>query len=174
MISLTPFSSQVISMSQSEFDKAWDIIGPIEGGYVDDPDDPGGKTRWGVTEAVARAHGYKGDMKDYPKEEAQRVAKESYWDACRCNEIHWPVNLYLFDMAYNSGPVQAIKTLQRTIGVSDDGIMGPKTMGAIHDMSRDKEELFLSDRAMFYTILAGFRKYGRGWFKRLFHLVRVS
>jgi len=161
-------------MSRAEFDRAFDIVLGIEQGYSDDPDDPGGKTKWGVTEAVARAHGYTGDMKDYPKEDALKVAHESYWKVCRCHEIHWPINLYLFDMAYNSGPVPAIKTLQRTLRVSDDGIMGPQTMSAIHDMPREQEELFLADRAMFYTILSGFRKFGRGWFRRLFHLASVK
>lgn len=50
-----------------------------EGGYVNNPDDTGGPTRWGITQAVARAHGYSGDMRDIPRETAIAILTADYW-----------------------------------------------------------------------------------------------
>ena len=58
------------------------VIG-IEGGYSDDPDDRGGKTKFGITEAVARAHGYRGEMRDLGLTTARKIYKSSYWDVLR-------------------------------------------------------------------------------------------
>jgi lysozyme family protein len=151
-----------------DFENAFRKIIEVEGGYVNNPDDPGGATRWGVTELVARSNGYTGPMEKFPIDVAKRIYKESYWDAVRGNELPWPVNLYLFDMAVNSGPVQAIKTLQKTLNVTVDGILGPVTLSAASAMNKNQQCLFLADRAMFYTQLATFQTFGRGWLKRLF------
>lgn len=153
------------------FEEAFRIVIAAEGGYVNHPDDPGGATRWGVTEAVARANGYAGPMEKFPIDLAKRIYKESYWNAVRGDELPWPVSLYLFDMAVNSGPVQAIKTLQKSIGTAQDGIIGPITLSKANALGKDGIAIFLAERAIFYAGLAKFPVFGRGWLKRLFHLV---
>jgi len=156
------------------FEDAFRIVVAAEGGYVDNPNDPGGATRYGVTEAVARANGYLGPMQKFPLELAKRIYRESYWNAVRAEELPWPVSLYLFDMAVNSGPVQAIKTLQGSLGVLQDGILGPVSMGKALAMGAGQLALFLADRAVFYTELARFPVFGRGWLKRIFLLVQEA
>lgn len=152
------------------FEEAFRLVVGVEGDYSDDPNDPGGKTRYGVTELVARAHGYKGPMTLLPLDFAKRVFRESYWQAVRADELPWPLALFVFDMAVNSGPVQAIRTLQRTLRVREDGVLGAVTLMAAQQMSTDQVALYLADRALFYAGLGGFARYGRGWLKRLFML----
>lgn len=153
----------------SDFDKALAGVLEIEGDFSDHPTDPGGKTRFGITEVVARANGYYGPMEKLPIELAKQIYRESYWNAVRAEELQWPVNYFLFDMAVNSGPVAAIQTLQRTLRVAVDGIIGPQTLGAAQAMGREKQALFLAERAIFYFSLATFQTFGRGWLKRLFY-----
>ena len=91
------------------FDQAFERLLGHEGGFVDHPRDPGGATRWGITQRVAMAHGYHGSMRDFPVAEAKRIARIAYWDAVRADEMPDAVRFDLFDGAYNSGPAQAIK-----------------------------------------------------------------
>lgn len=152
------------------FDEAFKLVVGVEGGYSDDPNDPGGKTRWGVTEVVARANGYTGRMDQLPVSLAKQIYREGYWQKVRADELPWPLALFVFDMAINSGPPAAIRTLQRTLRLNEDAVLGPITLAASHKMNQDQVALYLADRALFYASLAGFANYGRGWLKRLFTL----
>ncbi|WP_313906556.1 glycosyl hydrolase 108 family protein, partial [Shewanella algae] len=81
-----------------------------EGGYVNHPDDLGGPTRWGVTQAKAREHGYHGDMRDYPVEAAFAVYDADYWQRMKLDEIgdYSPdLAVKLFDFGVNSGTGRA-------------------------------------------------------------------
>jgi len=71
----------------ADFEKAVAKTLSLEGGYVNDPADPGGPTKYGITEATARAHGYIGDMRDLPLDLAKKIYKESYWDVARLDEV---------------------------------------------------------------------------------------
>ena len=103
------------------FDQAFDILLKHEGGFSDHAADPGGKTRYGITEAVAREVGYRGDMRELPLDLAKRIYKDRYWDAVRAEELPEAIRYAVFDAAVNSGPRQAILWLQRAVGVRDDG-----------------------------------------------------
>lgn len=106
-----------------------------EGGYSDHPADKGGATRWGVTEAVARAHGYRGDMRAFPRDEAVRIYTRVYWERPgfdRILPIAPAIAAELFDTGVNMGPAVATSFLQRALnalnrGASDypDIIPGP-------------------------------------------------
>lgn len=116
-----------------------------EGGYVDHPNDPGGPTRWGVTEAVARAHGYSGDMRNFSREQALIIFNSDYWikpHFNKINEISSIIAVELCDTGINMGPVVCVKWLQRWLNVfnkentlySDlkvDGVIGNKTLIAL-------------------------------------------
>ena len=94
-----------------------DVIGR-EGGYSNHPADKGGATRWGVTEAVARAHGYRGSMRSYPREEAVAVYRRIYWLRPGFDRVaeHAPqVAAELFDTGVNMGPSVATGFLQRAL-----------------------------------------------------------
>lgn len=150
------------------FDEAFTELLGHEGGYSDHPDDPGGKTMWGVTERVARAEGYTGDMRNLPVEVAKTIYRKLYWTPVRADEVPAPIRYALFDAAVNSGPEQAIRWLQRTVGVTDDGKFGPKTLEAVLKADPEAVEArMLGYRLMFMTDLRNWRSFHRGWAKRI-------
>ena len=81
------------------FDEAFHELLGHEGEYVDHPRDPGGATRWGVTERVAREYGYASDMKVFPVETAKAIYRKQYWDAVRAEELPAPLRYPTFDAA---------------------------------------------------------------------------
>lgn len=127
------------------FEKAWEETGRAEGGYVDNQDDSGGKTNWGITERVARKWGYVDHMKDLPKLTATEIAKKEYWDIMKLDDISAlseSVALELFDTGFNTGTSRAGKFLQRALNVLNrkgedyndvvvDGAIGAKTVSAL-------------------------------------------
>ena len=106
-----------------------------EGGYVDHQNDPGGPTKYGITETIARAHGYNGNMQDLPRELAERIHTEEYYIKPKIHLISSPaVREEVLDSAVMSGPVTAIKWLQRALNqfgcnpkLEEDGILGYNT-----------------------------------------------
>ena len=95
-----------------------------EGGYSNHPADKGGPTRWGVTEAVARAHGYRGDMRGYPRDEAVAVYRRIYWlrpGFDRIAEQAPKLAAELFDTGINMGPPVAAGFLQRALNALNRG-----------------------------------------------------
>ena len=125
------------------FERAWAHTGPKEGGYANHPNDTGKATKYGVTERVARANGYKGDMRNLPLETAMEIAKAQYWDVLNLDRVaalSEPIALEMFDTLYNGGDVGA--WLQRCLNVlnqqgkvypdmSVDGRIGPMTLEAL-------------------------------------------
>lgn len=154
----------------SRFDEALHIILRFEGGYVNDPEDPGGETNHGITIAVARANGYMGDMLDIPDDVVRDIYRFGYWDACQCDRIPWPLSALVFDSAVNQGATAAIKMLQRTLGVVDDGVIGQKTLAAVENANPDINARFMTERAIRYISSKGFPRYGHGWLNRVFEL----
>lgn len=150
------------------FDEAFEVLMEHEGGYVNNASDPGGKTRFGITEATARAHGYFGDMRDLPREVAKEVYKESYWTPAKVDLMPQAVKYPLFDAAVNSGPKQAIKWLQRAVGATTDGVVGPVTLSAVQGASPDKvAAAMIANRLEFMTNLPTWGKFGKGWARRI-------
>lgn len=99
-----------------------------EGGYVDNQNDPGGATMWGVTQRVATAWGYTGAMQDLPQSTAYQIAQTQYWNPYQCDQLDPRVAFQVLDAAYNGGhPAQ---WLQRAVGVTADGIIGAMTIAA--------------------------------------------
>jgi lysozyme family protein len=156
------------------FDQAFDILLKHEGDYSDHQSGPGGKTRYGITEAVAREAGYRGDMRELPIDLAKRIYKSHYWDAVRADELPEAVRYAVFDAAVNSGRRQAIRWLQRAVGAKDDGIIGPVTLAAVR--AADPERLlrrFLAQRLRFMTNLPTWPTFGRGWARRIADLLET-
>ena len=116
-----------------------------EGGYVNHPADKGGPTRWGVTESVARAEGYRGDMRRLPREMAVDIYRRLYWQRPgydRIAALAPDVAAELFDTAVNMGPETATRFLQRALNALNrnardypdmvaDGRVGPQTLAAL-------------------------------------------
>jgi lysozyme family protein len=150
------------------FDQAFDELLKHEGGFSDHADDPGGKTRFGITEAVARAHGYLGDMRELPLEVARSIYRASYWDAVRADDLPARVRYAVFDAAVNSGVPRSIRWLQGAVGALTDGVIGPKTLLAVQQ--NNPEALLsrlLAQRLQFMTTLPAWPSFGRGWARRI-------
>jgi lysozyme family protein len=156
------------------FDQAFTALLKHEGGYSNHPADPGGKTRFGITEAVAREAGYRGDMRELPLDLAKRIYKDRYWDAVRAEELPAAIRYAVFDAAVNSGPRQAIRWLQRAVGVRDDGVIGPITLGAVR--ATDPQALLrrmLAQRLRFMAGLPNWPSFSRGWARRIADLMET-
>lgn len=164
-----------------------------EGGYVNNPADKGGPTNWGITQAVARAHGYTGDMKDLTRQQALNILESDYWIGPRFNQVSEVSNaiaIELTDTGVNMGPSVAAKFLQRALNVFNnqgklypdilaDGQIGPRTITALQSFlsarSRDGEKVILkalnSLQGARYIELAESRPanetFAYGWFERV-------
>jgi len=129
----------------ADIDRLIDALIEREGGFVNHPADKGGPTCFGITEAVARAHGYAGPMRLLPREEAATIYQRLYWLRPRFDEIakrSWRLAAELFDSGVNMGPAVAATFLQRALTALNrsgkdypdlvpDGRIGPMTLFAL-------------------------------------------
>lgn len=153
------------------FDDAFQLLIANEGDYSNNPTDPGGATRYGVTEVVARARGYTGDMRNLPLDFAKSIYKADYWQ----DALDGAVAFQVFDAAVNHGVGQAIRFLQRAVGVADDGHIGPVTLGRVNALPVCKVcMLFNAERILFYTKLHTFGTFGEGWMNRVAHNMQLA
>lgn len=148
------------------FEDAWEALVGNEGGYSNDPNDPGGETMWGVTARVARAWGYTGDMKLLPLATAQEIAKKEYWNKYQCDAFDIHVGFQVLDAAYNGGhPAQ---WLQKSAGVIQDGVIGTKTIKAVNTLDPRVVCLrFDAYRLQYLTELGTWPNFGKGWARRI-------
>jgi len=97
------------------FDKCFELLIQNEGGYSNNPHDPGLETMYGVTIKIARTWGYTGPMKDLPIETAKEIAKSLYWTPFGCDFFPLPIAFQVFDTAYNGGhPIQWLQEILQT------------------------------------------------------------
>lgn len=162
----------------------------IEGGFVDDPRDSGGATRYGITEAVARSHGYHGSMKTLPIETARDIYRLRYWKPIAGDALlahSEALAAEVFDSAVNVGVGRASEWLQRALNalnvqgthwpdVAEDGQIGPATLRALDALVRRRGKqgidvlvkMLNSLQGYFYISLAGRRQkdeaFVYGWF----------
>jgi lysozyme family protein len=155
----------------NSFERAVTIILEQEGGYVNDPNDPGGETNYGISK---RAYPDE-DIKAMSAERAKAIYRRDYWAKCRCDNLHWPLSLFVFDCAVNQGVSAAIKLLQGILTLKPDGIIGHVTINAALKLNDKKLTyacgLYMTERAMRYAQNENFQRYGRGWMKRLFLVI---
>ena len=115
-----------------------------EGGYVNDPHDPGGETKYGICK---RAYPHL-DIKNLDVSTAEAIYKSDYWNVCHCDDIPSPMDIVIFNIAVNQGPTTALKIYSYAIDWRDALLL-----------SQDR-----------YDALAGFEHFGRGWSRRLVSL----
>lgn len=146
------------------FDLAFERLIGHEGGYVNHPSDPGGETKFGVTKSS-----YPGeDIAGMTLERAKTIYKRDFWGPAGCDLVPDAAKFDLFDMAVNSGVKTAIKTLQRAVGVGDDGSIGPVTMQAISSMPGPRiVARFNGHRLSMMTDLGTWATFGKGWARRI-------
>ena len=138
-----------------------------EGGWSDDPRDPGGATMKGVTLAnfrrFVKPDATKADLKKITDEQVATVYRRFYWDAVAGAELPGGVDYAVFDFAVNSGPKQAAEYLQAAVGAKVDGKIGPATLKAAKSMMRATVINDLCDRRMaFLKRLPTWKTFGKG------------
>lgn len=158
------------------FDKCFDRVIGHEGGYSDNPKDPGNWTggRVGIgklkgTKFGIAANTYKNiDIKSLTVEQAKAIYYEDFWQALGMDRFIPAMQYQIFDASFNHGMKNASKMYQRAVGTKDDGIIGPKTLKAASQLSEDDRLLrFIAFRLKFYTSLRTFDDFGRGWSNRI-------
>lgn len=146
------------------FDQCFEKLIGYEGRYTLDPKDPGGETSWGISKRAYPAV----DIKNLTRDGAKDIYKRDYWDRAQCDKLPPTLAFLLFDAAVNSGIGQAIRFLQRAVGVADDGVLGALTLAAVQRL--DTESLcarFLGQRLDFMTRLSTWDYFGKGWARRI-------
>lgn len=139
----------------------------IEGGYVNDPRDPGGETNFGISK---RAYPHE-NIRALTRERAIEIYRRDYWDAVGCEGLPPKLAVALFDCAVNQGAGIAPVLLQRALGVTADGIIGPITRKAAAAANEDDALVqFLGWRLRRYAFTAGAATYMRGWANRVLEL----
>ena len=140
----------------SNYDKSFSIILGEEGGYVNDPKDPGGETQWGITwqplkTAIAQSI-VPADttIKTLTQDQAKLIYKAFYWDLVKGDSLPWPLCVFVFDSAVNQGVSPAIKMMQRALKQPQDGLLGPATLEAATHASGFVCAAFMAYRAMRY------------------------
>ena len=157
---------------QANFDKCLEYVLEHEGGYVDHPEDPGGRTNLGITQKVYEKYLGKSvteeEMKELPLEHAKDIYKKGYWDKVCGDELPDGLDFSVFDWAVNSGPSRSAKALQKLVDVTPDGAIGPLTLAAVRTHSTsDLISEFSKERELFYRRLRTFSTFGKGWLNRL-------
>jgi lysozyme family protein len=148
------------------FDRAIPLVLKFEGGYVNDLRDPGGETNWGISK---RAYPDL-DIRGLTEAQARAIYRRDYWQPLRCDDIPWPLSLAVFDAGVNQGLQAATTMLQRVVGVTQDGRLGPVTLRAVNRAGPDATANYLTERALRYQGTRNFDRFGRGWLRRIFHL----
>lgn len=138
------------------------LIQRIEGGYVNDPNDPGGETNFGISK-----RSYPNlDIPNITEGDAIALYYSDFWVPCGAGSLPCGLDLWVFDLAVNSGTDAAVKLLQQVCKVGVDGVMGPQTIASACGLA--EPELFLVARLQYYMGLQGWSTYKNGWTKRLF------
>jgi lysozyme family protein len=154
---------------KENYDAALKATLRYEGGKVDDPRDPGGRTAYGVTQNTYNAwrakHGLnQKDVFQIADSEVAAIYKQEYWDKIRGDDLPDGVDFAVFDFAVNSGVSRAAKYLQSMVGVTQDGVIGPKTIAAAKTYLGNR----LTDmRLGFLKGLPTWNTFGRGWSNRI-------
>ena len=149
------------------FDLAVKLVIGFEGAYVNDPKDPGGETKWGISKRSYPDV----DIRNLSTDDAKQIYKRDYWDKMQCDKLPEGLRLVVFDCSVNQGISMAAKTLQKLAGAKMDGLVGPKTLGLVNKKNPVEFLVnYLTERQLHYAKLSTFDRFGRGWTRRIFEI----
>lgn len=167
------------------FKEAFEEVMEIEGGYVNHKDDPGGATNFGITEALARRNGYKGDMRNLKLHQARDIYYREFWLDQKYDRLkNRDIAIEMFDQAVNMGPARANRNLQKSYNllfdnrIAEDGIIGPNTLKVVNRCSKPTAlfNLLNGYQIMHYINLAEnsakYRSFIRGWVNKRIKIIR--
>ncbi|MDX2204585.1 MAG: glycosyl hydrolase 108 family protein [Hyphomicrobiaceae bacterium] len=151
----------------------------MEGGYSEDPYDPGGPTNLGITLAefarwrkvaldATSFAALKAELRRITRAEAASIYRANYWDAALCGYLPAGLAVFHFDCAVNQGVAAAARMLQRALSVDVDGAIGPQTIAAARSVPVATALARYADaRRAHYRSLSTFWRFGRGWLSRV-------
>lgn len=146
------------------FDKFIDRVLSHEGGYVNDPRDPGGETKFGIAK---RSYPHI-DIKNLTREQAIEIYRTDFWQRVQGDQLPEAFVFQALDAAVNHGIGNSVRWMQRAVGAADDGVIGPVTLARVKRFDpADLVLLFNAERLEFYTKLSTFDAFGRGWARRV-------
>lgn len=152
-----------------EFADAFAVVIGHEGGYVNDPRDPGGETKYGISKRAYPAL----NIADLTLEDARFIYRRDYWDKVRGDELPDALALNTFDAAVNHGVKNGIRMLQAAVGAEVDGVIGPETISKAWRTNPVVAAIrFNASRLDFYTTLPEWATFGRGWARRVANNLR--
>ncbi|HEY8288358.1 MAG TPA: glycosyl hydrolase 108 family protein [Acetobacteraceae bacterium] len=146
-----------------------------EGGFVNDPADPGGATNKGITLATLRGFTHEpaltaDDVREIAPATVQAIYQAEYWNRMRCDAMPPGVDLMVFDHGVNAGPTRSVVLLQKSLGfdpVRQDGACGPRTLAAVANARpADLIPRLYRMQAASYRSFSDFAAFGRGWLAR--------
>lgn len=147
-----------------DFNQAFKKLIGHEGGYVNDPEDPGGETNFGISKRSYPRE----DIPNMTLERAKEIYQRDFWWAAGCDAVPDAAKFDLFDMAVNSGVKPAICTLQNAVGAVPDGIIGARTLQALNGANPVRLNAhFNAHRLLFMTNLKNWEAHGKGWARRV-------
>lgn len=162
-----------MSVDEMTFNDFFDRLIKNEGGYVNNPKDPGGETNWGITWPKLREAIGMGlvpsdtTIARLNRDQARIIYRALFWEKGRMDQFDPAVSFQVFDFAVNSGIDTAIRHLQRAAGVAEDGNVGPVTIAAInHRKPQIIVLLFIAERLDFWRHLSTWPTFGNGWTAR--------
>jgi lysozyme family protein len=146
------------------FEQAVEHILDFEGGYVNDPLDPGGESNFGISKRTYPDL----DIKNLSRVDAMGFYRVDFWNRLKIDMMPERLRLPFFDCAVNQGPGVATLWLQRIVGVKPDGIIGFVTLAQLNvsDIEKVRKEFFIR-RMRGYTEAKGWPHFGAGWAMRL-------
>lgn len=152
------------------FDQAFDRLIDVERGYVNNPNDPGGETKYGISK---RSYPML-NIKDLTIDMAKAIYRRDFWNPLG-EETHPAIKFEAFDFAVNSGIQTALRKLQQAIGVADDGYFGPISRKRLSELSvSDVLFLYNAERLDFFTRLSTWPEFGKGWARRVAKNLRYA
>lgn len=164
---------------KENFEKCFALVIKNEGGYVDNPKDPGGATNLGCTKKVWEewvGHEVsKDDIRALTHADVMPLYKKRYWDAVKGDNLPDGVDYAVFDLAINSGPGRAAKTLQSVLDVTADGQIGPATLRALETTNpREIASRICEARLAFLQALPTWDTFGKGWGRRVAEVAQTA
>ena len=152
------------------FQHCIDRILAEEGGQSNHPADPGGLTKFGISQ-----HAYPTlDMAHLTLADAEALYRRDYWQPIQGDQLPPGLDLLMLDCAINQGVITAIRLLQEAVGVTVDGIIGPVTLAHAHQAMPELLVDYGALRAWRYEINRNEDAFGKGWFRRLFRLFALA
>jgi Putative secretion activating protein len=146
----------------ADFDRAVALILAHEGGYANDPNDPGGETNFGISKRAYPTE----DIAHLTADRAAAIYRRDYWTPLQCDALPWALAVQVFDHGVNAGCSGAVKLLQGSLGVADDGVIGPITLERAAASNWSHAVTLARRRIRYYSGLRQWDRYGDSWTQR--------